>query len=287
MDRCAETSRTPANLTPPDRHPPPAKRLVHPKEPIRKREFAVILDLPDDIAPPVLDLRYDERIGTKTRHVPTARRRQRQCFVRSFVIVTQTPAIKCFLCRRAMHEGFSGQGFRFERATEAFLFSLRLGTVWTTMIDGDSQSEQSDRQGDIPRAPVTPRCALPLKQRAQSAVHGAGLLIDARITSEAIARMIVEHGLGMTTTVPQGDIVHLPQIIRRGGSATLPRAMTRGCGGGGQRMPPQDGGDRAGGRNGDCSLIAQPPANLPSAPGRRHAPYGADCRFHRRIGLHR
>src|SRR6266566_539644 len=213
----------------PQGHRVAAERFADAKLTMLERDLSINLYFAHLVRSAVLQRR--QLLGKTARARLIASRRHFHCqsFMRSHVIVAVAPLVKPRLHSGEISKDSMGQYLDFQTAMKAFVFTLSLRMIRTTVTDRDTQPQQPNRQWRVlMRQVVTPGRAVvhqhPLgqaitaKSGRQLLLHGAGLLVAARLQAERITRMIVEHGQRMTALmIAQTKValeIHLPELIR-------------------------------------------------------------------------
>src|SRR5262249_23257368 len=170
------------------------------------------------------------RNRTNARPIGTGRHALIERLMRPILIVDRAPGIEGALHLVEIAEALECKDLGIKRAVETLVLAAALRMIGPAVQNTDAKLEQPNaKSGPALSRRVTPRSAVvdeeglrqpvTTERQLQSALHGAAPLVGAGLKTQVIARMIVEHGQGMTAaSVAQFDPaleVHLPEQVRR------------------------------------------------------------------------
>ena len=259
-----------------------AQALGDPQPPAPERHPAAQPHPPALVVGAVGQRRQLGRIGPRAEAIAAGGDGQGQRLMGPHLVVLVAPGVEAGLPGGQIGARRLPAEVALEGAVEALVLAQGLGVVRAAVADGDPQAPQPDRQGRVGMggviAPGTAvvdqhavRQAIALEGRDQVAAHGGGALVGAGDQAEGVARVVVQDGQRMAAPRPTGPAaleVHLPEGVGIGVLEALPGARLAGAPRGVQPVvPPQDGGDGGGRRQGLDPLASQQHAQLARPPG--------------------
>src|SRR5882724_4321702 len=205
-----------------------AEGLADAPRAVLEADEAVLVDLADAVAGPVLDGRQGFGEGAWARVVAVGRHRQGERIVRPVVVVEMAPGVEGTLAVDEIAEAVGLQQLGLEGAMEALVLALGLRMVRPPMTDPHTQAQQPGGEGRVRLiAGIAPGRAVVHQHRQRQAVapehshqappHGGLLLVAAGGQPDRIARMIVEYGERMAAPRRQRKValeIHLPELVR-------------------------------------------------------------------------
>lgn len=186
------------------------------------------IHLPDYVAIIIQDRRQSFREGTGARLIAFARDAHTQRLMWSHMVICISPVIKCRLAMPQVKKASTADEFCIEGPMQAFILTLSLGMIWSTVADVYAQTNEpycessiwiisiaSPGRTIVHEHPV--RHSITPEGGGQMLHNGLTSLIGTRLQAQQETRAIIQHSQGMTASAAgQWEVsfeVHLPQLI--------------------------------------------------------------------------
>ena len=259
---------------------------------------STILNFPDDVAGSIFNRWQRLWEGSVADPKAKCRNVQIQSFMRTMMVVFETPFIKLSLSLIDSPGNRFAQQFSFQCSVKSFIFSKSFWMRWRAVANQNAKPHQPNSQLAkwistlvAPRWTVVRndlvRQTILTKRSDQMRLHSRSAFIQTCFQNHRVSRMIIQHRQRMAPPFRASNMsfkIHLPKIVRMLTFKSLKRRSFQTFNFIDKSMPSKYFCDRTWNWNFTHATVLQKSSDFSATPGSMPFPHPKDCFFHNTTG---